>query len=37
MPMGLSGLAKISKGVLGVCNNSINKIEVAPNQRSLSI
>lgn len=32
---GLSGSAKISKSVLGMCNSSINKVEAAPNQPSL--
>jgi hypothetical protein len=34
-PRLLSGSAKISKSVLRMCNSSINKIEVVPNQPSL--
>jgi hypothetical protein len=32
----LSGLAKISKGLLGICNRSINMIGGYPNQPSLN-
>ena len=35
MPLWLSGSAKISKGVMEMCNNSIDKIEVATIQPSL--
>jgi hypothetical protein len=34
---GLSGSAKISKDVLNMCNNSINKIGGCPNQPSLPL